>query len=460
CVPGLATGTTSTANIAGGVARYTQARLWQGANIVEAPQISFDRTRRSLQALGGQSGRVASVFVQKDKSGKLTPVNVTSDKLSYVDSERRAVFSGKVLVKSAETTINADSVQVLLLPKGAQAETSGASQLERIVAQGDIRIQQGNRKATGNQLVYTAADEKMVLTGTPGRRPSIFDAERGEISGDSLTFFTHDGRVLVGSGETSQTQTSIRIRDASKKEMQTLATDDIAKSYRGRRVVNGVSLHINQAEVVGLLGPNGAGKTTTFYMTVGLVPPDSGRVLVDGQDISDVPMYLRARNYGISYLPQEPSVFRKLTVEENIMAVLEVQPISWKERRRKRDQLIDELGLGHIRNNMGYALSGGERRRVEIARALCIAPKFILLDEPFSGIDPIAVLDLQKIIFDLKGSGIGVLITDHNVRETLSVTDRAYIINEGRIFRTGTPEQLGNDPEVKRVYLGESFSFV
>ena len=242
--------------------------------------------------------------------------------------------------------------------------------------------------------------------------------------------------------------------------MQTLATDEVAKSYRGRRVVNGVSLHINQAEVVGLLGPNGAGKTTTFYMTVGLVPPDSGRVLVDGEEITDVPMYLRARRYGISYLPQEPSIFRKLTVEENILAVLEVQPISWQERRRKRDQLIDELGLGHIRTNMGYALSGGERRRVEIARALCISPKFILLDEPFSGIDPIAVLDLQKIIFDLKANGIGVLVTDHNVRETLSVTDRAYIINEGRIFRDGTPEQLGNDPEVKRVYLGESFSFV
>ena len=216
--------------------------------------------------------------------------------------------------------------------------------------------------------------------------------------------------------------------------MQTLATDEIAKSYRGRRVVNGVSLHVNQAEVVGLLGPNGAGKTTSFYMIVGLVAPDTGRILIDGAEITDVPMYLRARNYGISYLPQEPSVFRKLTVEENIMAVLEVQPISWQERRKKRDRLIDELGLGHIRNNMGYALSGGERRRVEIARALCIAPKFILLDEPFSGIDPIAVLDLQKIIFDLKGSGIGVLITDHNVRETLSVTDRAYIINEGRIF--------------------------
>ena len=240
--------------------------------------------------------------------------------------------------------------------------------------------------------------------------------------------------------------------------MQTLATDEIAKSYRGRRVVNGVSLHINQSEVVGLLGPNGAGKTTTFYITVGLIPADSGRVLMDGEDITSVPMYLRARNHGISYLPQEPSIFRKLTVEENIMAVLEVQPISWQERRRKQANLIDELGLGHIRHNMGYALSGGERRRVEIARALCIQPKFILLDEPFSGIDPIAVLDLQKIIFDLKANGIGVLVTDHNVRETLSVTDRAYIINEGRIFRTGTPEQLGNDPEVKRVYLGESFS--
>jgi lipopolysaccharide export system ATP-binding protein len=211
---------------------------------------------------------------------------------------------------------------------------------------------------------------------------------------------------------------------------------------------------------VGLLGPNGAGKTTTFYMIVGLTPPDSGKVTLDGQDITATPMYLRARNFGVSYLPQEPSVFRKLTVEENILAVLEVQPTSWHERRERMEKLIGQLGLGYIRKNRGYALSGGERRRVEIARALCIQPKFILLDEPFSGIDPIAVLDLQKIIADLKASGIGVLITDHNVRETLSVTDRAYIINEGRIFRTGTPEQLGNDPEVKRVYLGESFSLV
>jgi lipopolysaccharide export system ATP-binding protein len=242
--------------------------------------------------------------------------------------------------------------------------------------------------------------------------------------------------------------------------MQTLSTEEIGKSYRGRRVVNGVSLEVNRGEVVGLLGPNGAGKTTSFYMIVGLIPPDTGRVMIGDVDITDVPMYLRARNYGISYLPQEASVFRKLSVEENILAVLETQSSTWEERRAKMERLLDQLGLAHIRTNKGYALSGGERRRVEIARALCISPTFILLDEPFSGIDPIAVLDLQKIIFTLKESGIGVLITDHNVRETLSVTDRAYIINEGRIFRAGTPEQLGNDPEVKRVYLGESFTLV
>jgi lipopolysaccharide export system ATP-binding protein len=242
--------------------------------------------------------------------------------------------------------------------------------------------------------------------------------------------------------------------------MHTLATEEIGKSYRGRRVVNGVSLRVEQGEVVGLLGPNGAGKTTSFYAIVGLIPPDTGRILIDNDDITDVPMYLRARQFGISYLPQEASVFRKLTVAENILAVLEAQPISWHERREKMEELIDKLGLEHIRQNRGYALSGGERRRVEIARALCINPTFILLDEPFSGIDPIAVLDLQKIISDLRSSGIGVLITDHNVRETLSVTNRAYIINEGRIFRQGTPEQLGSDPEVRRVYLGESFSLV
>ena len=239
--------------------------------------------------------------------------------------------------------------------------------------------------------------------------------------------------------------------------MQKLSTDGIGKSYKGREVVRGVSIEVSQGEVVGLLGPNGAGKTTSFYMMVGLIPPDSGRVLADGVDITRVPMYLRARNFGISYLPQEPSVFRKLSVEDNILAVLEAQALSPEMRRARTEKLIDQLALKHVRCTKGYALSGGERRRVEIARCLCIQPSFILLDEPFSGIDPLAVDDLQEIIYDLKASGIGVLITDHNVRETLSVTDRAYIINEGRIFRDGTPEALESDPEVRRVYLGENF---
>ena len=240
--------------------------------------------------------------------------------------------------------------------------------------------------------------------------------------------------------------------------MQKLSTDQIGKSYKGRQVVRGVSIEVSRGEVVGLLGPNGAGKTTSFYMIVGLVAPDSGNILADGEDITRVPMYLRARQYGISYLPQEPSVFRKLTVEENILAVLEVQSLSREARRSRTEKLIEQLNLGNVRRTLGYALSGGERRRVEIARCLCIQPSFILLDEPFSGIDPIAVLDLQEIIAELKAGGIGILITDHNVRETLSVTDRAYIINEGRIFAAGTPERLAGDPEVRRLYLGESFS--
>jgi len=236
--------------------------------------------------------------------------------------------------------------------------------------------------------------------------------------------------------------------------MQRLATDQLCKLYKGRAVVNGVSVHIERGEVVGLLGPNGAGKTTTFNMIVGQIAPDMGRVLLDDKDITRLPMYQRAQ-LGISYLPQEPSVFRKLTVEQNLMAILEILNLSAQERQGRLERLLEQLGLGKVRRTMGYALSGGERRRVEIARGLVIAPSFMLLDEPFSGIDPLAVLDLQHIISQLRAEGIGILITDHNVRETLSVTDRAYIINDGRIFRMGTPRELGEDTEVRRVYLGE-----
>ena len=238
--------------------------------------------------------------------------------------------------------------------------------------------------------------------------------------------------------------------------MKTLRTAEICKAYGGRRVVDGVSVYVQQGEVVGLLGPNGAGKTTSFYITVGLVSPDAGKVLLDDVDLTNLPMYQRARR-GISYLPQEPSVFRKMSVEENLMAILETLPIPQRERRERMFRLIEQLGLEKVRESQGYMLSGGERRRLEIARSLVIEPSFLLLDEPFSGIDPIQVLELQKIIADLKREGIGILVTDHNVRETLAVTDRAYIINNGKIFRSGSPLTLQRDAEVRRVYLGDSF---
>ncbi|MGC2657603.1 MAG: LPS export ABC transporter ATP-binding protein [Bryobacteraceae bacterium] len=242
------------------------------------------------------------------------------------------------------------------------------------------------------------------------------------------------------------------------KRRRTLQTVEVSKTYNGRRVVDNVSVRVEQGEVVGLLGPNGAGKTTSFYIIVGLISPESGKVLLDDEQVTRLPMYLRARR-GISYLPQEPSVFRKLTVEDNLMAILQTLNISRRERRDRMHSLISDLGLETVRHSKGYMLSGGERRRVEIARSLVLQPDFILLDEPFSGIDPIQVLELQRIIGDLKRRGIGILITDHNVRETLAVTDRAYIISSGRIFRAGSPESLGNDPEVRRIYLGDNFYF-
>ena len=237
----------------------------------------------------------------------------------------------------------------------------------------------------------------------------------------------------------------------------TLQAKNLRKSYRKRCVVDDVSLEIQEGEIVGLLGPNGAGKTTTFYMVVGLTRPDEGQVLLNGEDLTHKPMYQRARK-GISYLPQEPSVFRKLTVEENIIAVLEAQDLSNFERRKMARSLLREFNILHIKNAKSFSLSGGERRRVEISRALATSPRFILLDEPFAGIDPIAVADIQMIVQQLKNRGIGVLITDHNVRETLSITDRAYIISEGRIIASGLPYDVAQDEKVKKIYLGEQFS--
>lgn len=240
--------------------------------------------------------------------------------------------------------------------------------------------------------------------------------------------------------------------------MQSLKTNKLVKAYKNRKVVNRVSIEVRQGEIVGLLGPNGAGKTTTFYMVVGLTRPDLGQVLLDQEDVTAYPMYMRAQR-GISYLPQEPSIFRKLTVEENILAVLEPQKIPYKTKIKRALSLLNEFNIGHIRKAQGFSLSGGERRRVEISRALATSPSFILLDEPFAGIDPIAVSDIQSIVQKLKDKGIGVLITDHNVRETLSITDRAYIISEGKIIAAGDPDTVAGDPVVRQTYLGEEFTF-
>lgn len=236
-----------------------------------------------------------------------------------------------------------------------------------------------------------------------------------------------------------------------------LRAEGLRKVYKQRVVVKGSTLAVNQGEVVGLLGPNGAGKTTTFYMIVGMVPPDQGRVYLDDQDITTMAMYRRARN-GIAYLPQEPSIFRRLSVEQNIMAVLQLTSMTSAERQQRLESLLEEFGIGHIRTSKGYMLSGGERRRCEIARAIATDPKFILLDEPFAGIDPLAVEDIMHIVGRLKQKGIGVLITDHNVHETLSITDRAYILIDGSMFVSGTAEEIASNEEVRKRYLGETFS--
>lgn len=235
-----------------------------------------------------------------------------------------------------------------------------------------------------------------------------------------------------------------------------LRTEEIKKAYKGREVVKGVTVEVKQGEIVGLLGPNGAGKTTSFYMIVGLVKPDSGRVFLDEKEITKVPMYKRSK-MGIGYLPQEVSVFRKLSVEDNILAILQMTKLSKTQQKERLEELLNEFGLQHVRKNLGNKLSGGEKRRTEIARGLAINPKFILLDEPFAGVDPIAVEDIQRIVLDLQKKNIGILITDHNVQETLSIVDRAYLLFEGSILKSGTAESLAADEQVRRVYLGQNF---
>src|SRR6202035_453068 len=284
------------------------------------------------------------------------------------------------------------------------------------------------------------------------RRPRQHARPRQQPTARPAHGLPHGGRPGGGQGRGGG-----RLRRGRMTEPQKLSTLNLRKIYRGRPVVSDVSIAVAPGEVVGLLGPNGAGKTTTFYMVVGLTPPDSGKVFLGEEDITELPMYMRAQR-GISYLPQEPSIFRRLSVEDNLRAIFETLDLPHAEQERRIDQLVNDLGLVKVRRNRGYSLSGGERRRVEIARALVISPWYILLDEPFAGIDPIAVLDIQGIIRHLKSMGIGILITDHNVRETLKITDRAYIINNGEILRSGTPPELASDTQVRKIYLGADFT--
>jgi len=289
---------------------------------------------------------------------------------------------------------------------------------------------------------------------TPDARIRMVDtlwAEIAPLRGEIADVIRHTGEHQTPPAVRAVTIPSMPVAKPS-----VLEADGLVKMYRRRKVVNDVALRLQQGEIVGLLGPNGAGKTTTFYMIVGLIQPLSGRIRLDGEDITTMPMYQRARR-GVGYLSQEPSIFRKLSVEDNILAILETLDIDRATRFRRLRDLLAELGLTHLAKSKAYTLSGGERRRVEITRALVIAPQFILLDEPFAGIDPIVVTDIQKIIFHLKARGIGVLITDHNVRETLEITDRAHIVHDGTIFRSGTPAELAADQEVKRIYLGADF---
>jgi lipopolysaccharide export system ATP-binding protein len=255
---------------------------------------------------------------------------------------------------------------------------------------------------------------------------------------------------------TSEQETSQPESTGGEENRTILRTEGLVKRFKKRTVVKDVSINIHQGQIVGLLGPNGAGKTTTFRMVVGILRPNRGKVFLDDKNITRQPMYKRAR-LGINYLPQEPSIFRKMTVEENIMSILQTMPMKRRRRKERLEQLLEELGITHIRKSEAYTLSGGERRRAEIARALVTEPKFILLDEPFAGIDPIAVEDIQNLVAGLRQRGLGILITDHNVRETLAITDRAYIIAEGTILTEGTSEFLANDPEARKIYLGERF---
>ena len=373
-------------------------------------------------------------------------VNAASDVLTHREADRFVRLEGHATITSGPWTMNADVTDIRLTETRAieYAEARGAVVVEDRAE---------HRRGEGTKAIWRPVTEAVTLEGSPATaldgRGNQLDRRRAHVPPGALAGGRRDGRQ---GPDRDRPPPGGLLSDGK----PLLEGRGLRKSYRGRTVVNDVSVRVEGGEVVGLLGPNGAGKTTTFSMTVGLVTPDAGAVLLDGEDVTTLPMFRRARR-GLGYLPQEPSIFRRMTALENLLAILETLPGDRGAREETAHGLLDRFKLSHLAHSVADTLSGGERRRLEIARALTLSPRFILLDEPFAGIDPITVLDLQQVIRDLAAAGIGILITDHNVRDTLAIVNRGYIIHSGTIFRTGSPETLSADPEVRRVYLGESF---
>jgi lipopolysaccharide export system ATP-binding protein len=454
------TGRSAELKYVGNLATYTgtptvPARLRQTQRSVTGQTIEFNSDTNDLRANGG----VESVMIsdQSKTQPNAAPAQYRiekADSLVYVDAKRIAKFEGaKLHVQSADGTTTARMFQVTF------KQDSG--DVQKLLWDGDVDARlTNNRHGVGDRLTYDADTEVYVLTGKPAQ--ALLPKAEGSatcslMEGDTLTLNRTSNAGQGGLTDANlPCDTPLPHKVTRSDLMATLRTEGLTKSYGGRTVVRNINLNVSSGEIVGLLGPNGAGKTTTFSMVVGLTGADAGQVLLDNERVTADPMYIRARK-GIGYLPQEPSVFRGLTVEKNVLAILETQPLNTAQRRQRLAALLEELNLTPLARAKAHTLSGGERRRVEITRALVNQPKFMLLDEPFAGIDPIAVGDIQKIIFHLRDRGIGVLITDHNVRETLKITDRAYIVHDGSIFRSGTPASLAADEEVKRIYLGADF---
>jgi lipopolysaccharide export system ATP-binding protein len=431
------------------------ARVWQDRSLVKGDEVVFESDTNNLRARGHvESDMPADRTTSTGSKGGASSIyqvrNATS--LDYDDGRRVAHFEGKpVKLHGEDGDTSARTVDLMFAPD--------SSAVQRMVWDGDVRADLNDRrKGVGSRLTYDADTDRYVLTGkAEALFPNTGDAFCTLSLGDELMFERKSGAAQGATFTDSKVPCTETLPYKKKDEgMATLRTEGLTKSYGGRTVVRDINLDLSSGEIVGLLGPNGAGKTTTFSMVVGLTGADAGQVLLDDRRVTSDPMYVRARK-GIGYLPQEPSIFRGLTVEQNVLAILETQPIGRAERRRRLAELLGELNLTPLAKARAHTLSGGERRRVEITRALVSQPKFMLLDEPFAGIDPIAVGDIQKIIFHLRDRGIGVLITDHNVRETLKITDRAYIVHDGAIFKSGTPARLAADEEVKRIYLGADF---